>query len=321
MAERELVVFGDWGTSRLRLMLFDGDMRLGQVEGAGIGALAASPADTLLTALAPWREHHGLLRVVLCGMAGSRSGIVEAPYVPCPADSAGWARRAADLALDGLTISVAPGVAGTAPSGAPDVMRGEETQVFGALALRPDLAEGDQTFVLPGTHSKWCQVRDGRILSFQTFLTGEIFALLSAHSSLLLGADRTEDRAASAEGFEAGLSRARAGGLLGSLFEARSSQLRVGRSGAWASGLLSGLTIGSEVEQAAVTFGAREVTIIGAEPLNARYVPALRNHAVATQTLSGEACALAGLQVFSAARGGGQPHELTVVSNRQICQQ
>ena len=302
MARDDLVVFGDWGTSRLRLSLFDGGRWLADAEGPGIGALTDSPADTLLGALAPWREEHALRRVVLCGMAGSRNGLVEAPYAPCPVDAATWVREGASLSLDSLTVTIAPGLAGTAPSGAADVMRGEETQVFGALALHPDLARGDHWLVLPGTHSKWCHVRDGRILGFQTFLTGELFALLSTRSSLLLGAARFENADEHAAGFAAGLSRARERRLLAGLFETRGAQLRADRSGAWATGFLSGLIIGAEVIDAISTFGVGAVTLIGAKLLTQRYLPVLEEQLVPAQVLSGEDCALAGLRWFAEAR-------------------
>lgn len=298
----DLVVFGDWGTSRLRLSLFDGDTKLAETDGPGIGALSTSPADTLLTALAPWRAQHALKRVILCGMAGSRSGVVEAPYAECPADATAWQAQAAELALDGLDIRVAPGLAGVAPSGAPDVMRGEETQIFGALALRPELAQGEHWFVLPGTHSKWACVREGRVLGFQTFLTGELFALLTERSSLLMGADRAENLADSAQGFDEGLARAREERPIGALFEARSAQLRASRSGAWAQGYLSGLLVGSEVAEAVRGAGARAVTVIGAASLAERYGAALAAASVTSQALSGEACVLAGLRLFAASR-------------------
>jgi 2-dehydro-3-deoxygalactonokinase len=295
----DLIAFGDWGTSRLRLGLYDGDTLLESVEGPGIGALSVSPAETLLGAVASWRERHGLSRVVLAGMAGSRTGVVEAPYAECPAGVDDWARQAATVTLDGLSVEVAPGVAGTAPSGAPDVMRGEETQVFGAMALNPGLAEGDHVFVLPGTHGKWCQVRDGRIARFQTFLTGELFALLSTRSSLLLGADTADNAEHEAAGFVHGLERARAGHLLSALFEARSAQLREGRTGAWARGFLSGLTIGTEVIEGAAAFKAERVILVGASALNDRYAIALADRSVEKTALSGEVCVLAGLKRFA----------------------
>lgn len=295
-----LTVFGDWGTSRLRLSLFDGERRLAEAYGPGIGALPAPPAEVLLEALAPWRAEHRLERVVLCGMAGSRSGVIEAPYAECPADVSAWSGQAARITLDGLDVAVAPGLAGTAPNGAPEVMRGEEAQIFGALAVSPELAQGEHWFVLPGTHSKWCQVRDGRVLGFQTFLTGELFALLTERSSLLLGADRTARTQDAAAGFADGLSRAGEARPIGALFEARSDQLRLGRSGAWAEGYLSGLLIGSEVSEATRASGVRAVTVVGAASLAERYRPALEAAGLASQALDGDACVLAGLRLFAA---------------------
>lgn len=301
MARNNLVVFGDWGTSRLRLTLFDGEHKLAEADGPGIGALTASSADTLLDALEPWRQQQPLERVVLCGMAGSRTGVIEAPYLACPAGASDWAGQAAALSLDDLAVSVAPGLAAISANGAPDVMRGEETQVFGALALRPDLAEGDHWLILPGTHSKWCHIRDGRVWGFQTFLTGELFALLSTRSSLLLGADRSENTRDGERGFSDGLDRAREGRPLSAMFETRAAQLRAGRSGAWAEGFLSGLAIGSEVAEASQMFDIQAVTLVGATFLVQRYRLALQDRDLSIETLSGEDCVLAGLRVFDAA--------------------
>ena len=302
MSTDDLTVFGDWGTTRLRLTLFDGEHQLAQADGPGIGALTASAADTLLAALAPWRGRYRLERVVLCGMAGSRSGVIEAPYLDCPAGASDWAGQAASLALDGLSIRIAPGFAASLANGAPDVMRGEETQVFGALALRPELSQGDHWLVLPGTHSKWCHISDGRILSFQTFLTGELFALLSTRSSLLLGADRSVDRDAGERGFSEGLARAQEGRALSALFETRAAQLRARRSGAWAEGFLSGLMIGAEVAEAVEMFDVQAATLVGASSLIQRYRPALQGHGLSVETLSGEDCVLAGLRLLAGKR-------------------
>lgn len=301
------VVFGDWGTTRLRLDLFQGDQRLGRAEGPGIGALAASPADTLLAALEPWRTRHRLERVFLCGMAGSRSGLVEAPYVETPAGVEDWAEQAAEVFVDDLAVRVAPGVAGVAPSGGPDVMRGEETQIFGALTLDRELATGDRWFVLPGTHSKWCNVRDGRITRLQTYPTGELFAVLSTRSSLLMGAETAESEPDHAAGCDAGIARSREGRLLGTLFETRAAQLRETRSGAWAAGFLSGLLIGSEVADAATSLGASQVTLIGADDLVQRYRTVLRAFAVSSRVLNAETTVLAGLGMIAATHPSRTP--------------
>lgn len=314
----EFLVFGDWGTSRLRLFLMDGADELARIDGPGIGALSASPAETLLQALASWRAERRLDHVFLCGMAGSRTGLVEAPYVECPADAAAWAARAVEIQFEDLRISVAPGLAGVAPNGAPDVMRGEEAQIFGALALRPELAAGEHWLVLPGTHSKWCRLRDGQVEGMHTFFTGELFALLSQNSSLLMGARDGDAPDEEAVGFGHGLARAAEGRPLGALFEARGAQLRAGRSGAWARGYLSALLIGSEIGEALQGSKARAVVVIGAAALAKRYATALTAAGVSSQTLSGDACALSGLQLFAArqARRGRLPVQQLGVARR-----
>src|SRR5262249_39761769 len=131
-----------------------------------------------------WLGTYGPLPLVLCGMAGSRNGWKEAAYIPCPAGSD--ALRASLLRFhDGeLAVSIVPGGSCTNRLGAPDVMRGEETQIAGALALRPDLAEGRHLLCLPGTHTKWAYVENGRLSDFLTAMTGELFALLRDHSML-----------------------------------------------------------------------------------------------------------------------------------------
>jgi len=143
-------------------------------EGGFIGALQAIAGD--------WRAATPGLGVIACGMVGSAQGWFEAPYVPCPAgrDALVSGLLARDAA-PGLRIHIVPGV--TRDGDRPDVMRGEETQVVGVLARAPELA-AQARLVIPGTHSKWVQVRDGRILDLHTYMTGELFALLREHSIL-----------------------------------------------------------------------------------------------------------------------------------------
>lgn len=285
------MIFGDWGTSRLRLFRVDGDGRVtARANGPGIGSLPGSPADSLRATLAELVPGGKPDAVVLCGMAGSRNGLIEAPYAECPATAADWRGDAARFDLDGIAVSVLPGLACTTPAGAPDVMRGEETQIFGAMVVAPELASGRHVIALPGTHSKWARVEDGAVVGFQTWFTGELFALLRQHSTL---AKAGADEEGQAEGFEAGLARADADSdLTGALFTARAAQLREGRSHGWAMGYLSGLLIGHEVRAAA---GDESVTLIGAPSLTDAYRRALEARGVASQALDGEACAIAGL--------------------------
>lgn len=286
-------VLGDWGTTRLRLFRVENGAVVDRIEGAG--ALAINPAQTLRGALAGWLRDAKPDFIHLCGMAGARTGLREAPYVNCPADVADWRRSALNFDFDSVATKIAPGVGYTDSDGRPDMMRGEETQIFGALRLSEDLCDGAHMLVLPGTHSKWVRLEGGRIVAIQTFITGELFALLR-QSSLLAGAasDSTEEF-----GFAAGLARAKTSSGAGALFEARAAQLRAGRSGGWAHGFVSGVLIGEEIAAARCLAPTLDrIVLIGAPSLAARYASALDG--VNVRRLDGDACALAGLELLNA---------------------
>lgn len=288
-------ILGDWGSTRLRLWLLRDGVVADRHDGPGIVGLQQSPANALQAAIAPWRERESLAGITLCGMAGARGALHEAPYTECPATLSDWAETAVRFTLDGLPVRIAAGCA----EAAADVMRGEETQVFGAFALRPELAEGGQWLILPGTHSKWVWARDGTILSLRTFPTGELFALLQSSSLLAAGETGDEDGDG---GFIAGVALAEEHpGLLGKLFAARAAQLRQGRSLGWAREFLSGLLIGTEAaEMRTAAALPRSVALIGEPALAERYRRALHAYGVACDFVDGESCALAGLRLLDA---------------------
>ncbi|MBU6267628.1 MAG: 2-dehydro-3-deoxygalactonokinase [Sphingomonadales bacterium] len=287
-------ILGDWGTTRLRLWRLVAGAVIDRHDGPGIGALDGTPADTLRAAIAPWRTEHGApARIGLCGMAGARNGLHEAGYVECPAGVADWRQGAARLAFDGVPLTIAAGMAS-----ARDVMRGEETQVFGALARSPELAQGAQVVALPGTHSKWVWLDDGCIVALRTFMTGELFALLQRSSLFAAGSAEGEG----GDGFAAGLALAReTPGVLGNLFQPRIAQLRQGKPAAWARELLSGLLIGGEPgELRAAGLLPDRVSVIAAPALAARYGEALAGFGVASVAYAGDDGALAGLELLDA---------------------
>ena len=289
--------FGDWGTSNLRLYRMAGGQVAARVDGPGIGKLEGSPQAALRAALAGLGADGPPEAIVLCGMAGSRGGLIEAPYAECPASARDWAQAAVATRLDGIPMRVAAGLACKDAGGRPDVMRGEEAQIFGAMALAPEAAQATALYVLPGTHSKWTMVADGRITGFRTFVSGELFDLLSSRSTLLAAGDggtaAQEDL-----GFAAGLELALAGGgLAGSLFATRSLQLRAGHSRRWALGFLSGLIIGDEVAAMRRLMELPgSVTLIGASGLCDRYAGALAAIGVSAVRLDAEACVLMGME-------------------------
>ncbi|MGE0423033.1 MAG: 2-dehydro-3-deoxygalactonokinase [Reyranellaceae bacterium] len=256
----------DWGTSSLRGWLLDGDGTNLDRRAGGPGILAVADggfAGAHRAFVAGWPE----LPSIASGMIGSKQGWVEAPYVNCPGgfvDLSPGLRATPDAAL-----SIVPGVAWQVPGLAPDVMRGEETQIFGAL----DADDASGLFILPGTHSKWARVADGRIVSFATYMTGEIFAVLRQHSILgrLMAADAMPDLNAAA--FEAGAEVGLHHGddLLHRLFEVRTLGLFERLSGADAPSYLSGLLIGAEIAAALHRGAADSPTLVGARPLCAAY--------------------------------------------------
>ena len=288
-----LFIAGDWGTTRLRLTLCDRDGILDRRDGPGIGQLEGSPEQAYLSLSAGWRAAHGALPAYFCGMVGSRMGWREVAYAPCPADPHSLNLGALGFEAEGAPVFLVPGLACTNPRGAPDVMRGEETQILGALLSDPDLARGRHLLVLPGTHSKWVELRDGAIQGFMTVPTGEIFALLRAHSTLVKGAP--EDAVPTSRGFAQGLARKEK--LLPSLFEVRTRQLIDAMPAADALGFLSGLLIGAEVDAALDSYGGfGRVRLIGDPALSALYSEALSTHKVKSSRLDGGDCAFAGLR-------------------------
>jgi 2-dehydro-3-deoxygalactonokinase len=210
--------------------------------------------------------------IVMSGMIGSRQGWREVPYAECPAGAADIARLMQRIEWgNGRRAWIAPGLSCRDGAGVPDVMRGEETQIIGALAALP---EGAATICLPGTHSKWVRWRDGRIAGFATAMTGEVFAVLRRHS--ILGRLMAEGGDAhDSDAFAAGLRRAgEAGGLLHHLFGARTRGLfgEIGESAL--PSYLSGMLIGHEIAALAPP-GGGAIHLIGATALVELYREAL----------------------------------------------
>jgi 2-dehydro-3-deoxygalactonokinase len=235
--------------------------------------------------------------VVLSGMVGSRQGWREAPYVPCPAGEAALAGGLLDIGEGrGTPVVIVPGVSVEHPSGMPDVMRGEETQIVGARAALP----AAERFLLPGTHAKWARVRAGEVVSFRTYMAGEVFAALKDHTILArlmlesVGAPEAFLRGAR-EG--ANLS---AGDLLHRLFGVRTHGLFGSLPGEALADYLSGLLIGAEIA-AERKEGDQPVAIVGAAALAERYATALRQAGVETLLASDDSAAVGHYRIARAA--------------------
>ena len=267
----------DWGTTSARAYALDAG---GRVLGERSAALGINEVrdGAFAAALAALLGDWAALPVprIACGMIGSRQGWIEVPYHACPA--------ALDALAGGLArtpggeLFVVPGVVCTDAGGVPDVMRGEETQILGAL----DAAEPSLLAILPGTHSKWARVGGGRIDAFATWMTGELYAVLLQHSILgrLAGAPAAAgafDGRTFARGVARGLDEP---GLSHAIFGARTLALTGGLGPLEVGDWLSGVLIGHEIASARARFGAggeagARVRIIGSDALAARYAAAL----------------------------------------------
>lgn len=292
----------DWGTSSLRAWLLGDAGAVMAAKSAPLGILKVPDGDfaaAFREVCGAWLCPDGLaagVPAIASGMIGSRQGWVEAPYVACPAGFEALARGLAWVDAGDARLAIVPGVNCTDGSGVPDVMRGEETQVFGAL-------EGaDGLYVLPGTHSKWVRVEGGRIAAFATYMTGELFAVLCEHS--ILGRTMAADAPHSPGAFRRGVMAALAGdgSLLHRLFGARTLGLFGQLAPEDASSYLSGLLIGEEVRGATAQQAAREVTLIGEAALCERYRDALAAARVAGRPAPPDA-ARAGLWQIAVAAG------------------
>lgn len=267
----------DWGTSSFRLWALSQDGQvLAERKGAeGMSTLAPEqfgPAlEAHLTALEVPRD----VPVVICGMAGARRGWHEARYLDLPLALKDLAGAAIRVPHDTRDIRILPGVAQRLAA-APDVMRGEETMLLGAV--RHFGLEG--TICMPGTHSKWANVRDGVLTGFNTYMTGEAFALLSKQSTLAEVLDVAQfDATAFDAGVQTGLNQPET--LLRQVFQLRAGALLSHMEGAQAASRLSGLLIGQEIAGAAVS---GPVTLIASGLLADRYYRALE--------LAGHTCRL-----------------------------
>lgn len=284
MNEGVTLIAIDWGTTAARAYALDGTGRIIAERSAPLG-ISQVGADSFAAAFARLLGDWASLQVprIASGMIGSRQGWIEVPYLECPA--ALHALATGLCCTPGGEMDIVPGVICEDGAGVPDVMRGEETQILGAI----DPDRGDQIVLLPGTHSKWAHVERGHIQEFATWMTGELFAVL-LHYSLLgrLAAhggetvskhdDETFDRGVRRGLAEAGLSHA----IFGARTLALTGDLEPDSIGDW----LSGVLIGHEIATAKARFrdlvsGSISLQIVGNSDLTSRYERALGQAGIA----------------------------------------
>ena len=295
-------IAGDWGTSHLRLSLCD---RAGAAvetrNGKGVSTLNRKLADEFAILTADWTERFGKLPTVLCGMAGSTLGWREVPYRQCPVRPLSIADDALLFEEAGQRFAIAPGLSCRNRLMSPDVMRGEETQILGAMRLEPQLAHGLHIICLPGTHTKWVILSEGVVESFLTGLTGELFDILRAHSVLARGASDPTASKAFVTALEQTMLHPDAE-LIHLLFETRARQLSGELAARDAASYLSGLIIGQDVTGALRLFKHNlpdaRIALIGTPQLCELYTAAFVKRGLTTRTIDGAAASLCGLKAL-----------------------
>ncbi|KQI67763.1 2-keto-3-deoxy-galactonokinase [Loktanella sp. 3ANDIMAR09] len=274
----------DWGTSNLRVwaMSDSGSVLAEATSDEGMGTLDQAGFGPALDRLcADWDP----APVIACGMVGSRQGWAEAPYtaVPCMPLSAGFATTQSSR----LRVNIIPGLKQASPA---DVMRGEETQIAGFLAQNP---RWDGVICLPGTHTKWVHISADEVVSFQTCMTGDMFAALTGHTVLRHSCGDGWDDDGFATGLDDGLSRPER--LAARMFTLRAEGLLNGLPQAQARARLSGLLIGAELAATKPYWLGQQVAVIGAGALSHLYVTALSTQGVAATQVNAERATLTGL--------------------------
>ncbi|HEU4779207.1 MAG TPA: 2-dehydro-3-deoxygalactonokinase [Steroidobacteraceae bacterium] len=295
-------IAGDWGTSNLTLALCDEDgQALETRKGPGAADARGRFALVFDELTADWLATHGPLPAVLCGMVGSAFGWREAPYLLCPADLY-------ELADDTVTprdgVRIISGMSCTNPLGAPDVLRGDEMQLFGASCVLGAMEAGKHLVCMPGTHTKWVSMNESVVQEFLTAPTGELFAMLCEHSVLVR--DKTTPIEHHPRDFERGLAESAKNPdvpVLHRLFQSRSLRLDKQLSPEGAASWMSGLLIGTDVKGALALFSQQDarapVYVIGTPQLTASYALALLHVGRTAVQIEGSKAALAGLgQVF-----------------------
>jgi len=279
----------DWGTSNLRVaLMYDDGTTQCLTSDQGMSGLTQDEFEPALLAMINDHLGAGVTPVVICGMAGSRQGWAEAPYIATPCNPPSIAEAVKVKVTDPrISVSILPGVKQAKPA---DVMRGEETQIAGFLAQKPDF---DGVLCLPGTHSKWVHISAKEIVSFRTFMTGEMFALLAEQSVLRFSVQAELDLDAFDTAVGDALSRPETVGA--ELFALRAGTLLATLSESAARGRLSGLLIGTELAGARPYWLGRDIALIGAGKLTALYQRALAQQGITAPAVSGEDMVLSGL--------------------------
>lgn len=276
----------DWGSTHLRAWLYRNGQCVDNLQlPYGVSRLAEQTAREVFDKyIAPWRKQEAI-PVVMAGMIGSDAGWQPVPYLACPASLHALSSQLFEVAEN---VWIVPGLRTEQ-----NVMRGEETQLLGAMQLSPA-----SCYVMPGTHSKWVQVAHNAVSDFATAITGELHHILINHSLIGKGLpEQRDDSAAFAAGLQSGLESP---ALINKLFAARATRVLGDLQPESVSEWLSGLLIGAEV--ATLREDTTQVTLVGGESLCRRYRQALTDAGIQVGEIAGDTAFQQGIRSILDAR-------------------
>lgn len=291
----------DWGTTNFRAFLQKENGRVEKRLTApiGINNINGRNFPSLLEdTLGQWlaEDVRAGQPILMSGMIGSRQGWVEAPYCPCPVTIENIAANLVRVE-DFANCYIVPGVALSSGARHADVMRGEEVQIFGALAEDQIASGKKQILCLPGTHSKWAVVKGPILSGFTTSMTGEVYSVMTRHSilkALIEDSEHDDDSA-----FHRGLDRASdSDGLLAQLFSGRAEALFDKLEGSAIPSYLSGILIGNEIRAMQKTYQVekdQEIKIVGAPELCRHYIAAFNHFSISHHVIDAQTATLSGL--------------------------
>lgn len=290
----------DWGISNLRAFAVDAKGRVLDQRSSdrGMGTLKPSEFEAvLLDLIEPWLAAEHVLPVYACGMVGARQGWFEAAYRDVPCQPVTSQKLTSVQTVDRrIQVKILPGLSQSKP---PDVMRGEETQIGGLLALHPDFTGA---VCLPGTHSKWANIVDGKVSAFQTFMTGELFAIISKHSVLRHCLCHTDlDRAVF---FDVALSTIASPLKLSTdLFGLRAASLLQDQKPDAASARLSGMLIGQELALTRDLWDGSKMAVIASSEIAGLYTETLTRSGADVLQITASEATLSGLKIAAGVAG------------------
>lgn len=302
----------DWGSSSFRAYLISETGKKLDIIHSKEGVFQIKNrafADYVQSTCQSWLQQYPGISIFMSGMIGSRNGWQEIPYQHCPLPINQLANHLQSIKTnDTLNINIVPGVSCNNVNQAADVMRGEEVQLFGALQL---LNKSDGLVCLPGTHSKWAQLNNNTLIDFATFLTGELYELLTKHSSLSNFAaslsEATQDITSvdniNPTAFIRGVKYSQMkGGLLHHVFTARAAVLLKDLAEDEVNSFLSGVTIGHELQGAIQLYPqylvypqCLEIMTIGSQALQLLYSLAAEVYGIKVTKTNADDVMVAGL--------------------------